>query len=290
MSTFPRTPSAQPGPRGRRLAAIMALATFAVGALAACSSDDDAPIAPPASGTGRMTIGIAIDEPGLGFKNGSTYSGFDVDTATYIAAKLGVPAGNITWKEAKPAQRETFLEDGSVDLVVSTYSITDERKQKVDFAGPYFVAHQDLLVRRNDQTITGPQTLDRKILCSVTGTTSAAYVKKEYAGRITLREEPRYSDCVNALVAGDVDAVTTDDLILAGYASQEQYKGILRLVGKGFTDETYGVGVKKGDSELVSKVNAALKEYVSDGSWKRALDRNVGDSGYKLPGPPAVTG
>jgi glutamate transport system substrate-binding protein len=115
-------------------------------------------------------------------------------------------------------------------------------------------------------------------------------VKKEYAGRITLQEEPRYSDCVNALVAGDVDAVTTDDVILAGYASQEQYKGILRVVGKGFTDETYGVGVKKGDSELVSKVNAALEDYIRDGSWKRALDRNVGDSGYHLPSPPSVGG
>lgn len=276
--------------RTRRFAVAAAVAALGVGGLTACSSDDDTPIVPSVSGTGTITIGISIDEPGLGFKNGSTYSGFDVDTATYIAAKLGVPAANITWKEANPAQRETLLEDGSVDLVVSTYSITDERKQAVDFAGPYFVAHQDLLIRRNDETITGPETLDRKILCSVTGTTSAAYVKKEYAGKITLQEKPRFSDCVNALVAGDVDAVTTDDLILAGYASQEQYKGILRLVGKGFTDETYGVGVKKGDSELMSKVNAALKDYVSDGSWKKSLDRNVGDSGYKIPSPPTVGG
>jgi glutamate transport system substrate-binding protein len=276
--------------RTRRFAVAAAVAALGVSGLTACSSDDDAPIAPSVSGTGTITIGISIDEPGLGFKNGSTYSGFDVDTATYIAAKLGVPAVNITWKEANPAQRETLLEDGTVDLVVSTYSITEERKQTVDFAGPYFVAHQDLLIRRNDETITGPETLDRKILCSVTGTTSAAYVKREYAGKITLQEKPRFSDCVNALVAGDVDAVTTDDLILAGYASQEQYKGILRLVGKGFTDETYGVGVKKGDSELMSKINAALKDYVSDGSWKKSLDRNVGDSGYKIPSPPTVGG
>lgn len=276
--------------RPHRLAAAVMVGLVGVTA-SACSND--APVdsaTPSATGTGTLTIGIAFDEPGVGLKSGNTYTGFDVDVATYVAGKLGVKPENITWKEAKPAERETLLESGDVDMVVATYSITDVRKQQVDFAGPYYTAHQDLLIRRNDDSIEGPETLDKKVLCSVTGTTSAAFVSQKYAGRITLQEKPRFSDCVNALVQGDVDAVTTDDLILAGFAAQEQYKGILRLVGDGFTDEHYGIGLKKGSTDTVTKVNAALTSFIEDGSWERSLDANVGDSGFAIPDPPPVGG
>ncbi len=233
-----------------------------------------------------MTIGISFDEPGIGFKEGTSYSGFDVETAKYVAAQLGIPVANITWKEATPSVRERLLQDGEVDMVVATYSITDERKQKVDFAGPYFVAHQDLLIRRNDEGFTGPENLDGKNLCSVTGTTSAAYVKANYQGRIQLQEYGNYTECVEALAKGQIDAVTTDDVILAGYAAQPQYKGILKVIGKGFTDERYGIGLKKGDSAMVAKVNDALKKYIADGTWKTVLDNTVGASGYAIPSPP----
>jgi glutamate transport system substrate-binding protein len=113
-------------------------------------------------------------------------------------------------------------------------------------------------------------------------------VSTKYAGRITVQEKQRFSDCVNALVKGEVDAVTTDDLILAGFAAQEQYKGLLRLVGDGFTDEHYGIGLKKGSADTKPKVNAALTSFIDDGSWERSLDANVGDSGFAIPGPPAV--
>jgi glutamate transport system substrate-binding protein len=270
--------------RLRRLLPAAAVATLTV-VLAACSSGGTIPT-PQASGTGKMTIGISFDEPGIGFKDGTTYSGFDVETAKYVAAQLGVPVANITWKEATPSVRERLLQDGEVDMVVATYSITDERKQKVDFAGPYFVAHQDLLIRRNDEGFTGPESLDGKNLCSVTGTTSAAYVKANYQGRIQLQEYGNYTECVEALAKGQIDAVTTDDVILAGYAAQPQYKGILKVIGKGFTDERYGIGLKKGDSAMVAKVNDALKKYIADGTWKTVLDNTVGPSGYGIPSPP----
>jgi glutamate transport system substrate-binding protein len=275
----------------RRAVVTAAVAGLTVTILAACSSDDgsgaDPSLVPGASSGGTLKIGISFDEPGLGLKSGDSYKGFDVDTATYVAKALGVPEGGITWVEAQPANREKLLADGSVDLIFSTYSITEERRQQVDFAGPYFVAHQDLLVRRNDEEITGPDTLNGKSLCSVTGTTSAQLVKERYKGSITLQELPQYSDCVVKLAAGDVDAVTTDDLILAGYAAQQQYRGKLRLVGKGFSDEIYGVGVKKGNTEMVTKVNAALRQYIADGSWERSLKAEVGPSGYAIPNPPS---
>ena len=275
----------------RRTVVAAALAGLTVAALAGCSpaegaAADPSPV-PGASSGGTLTIGISFDEPGLGLRTGDGYEGFDVDTATYIAKALGVAEDGITWVEAQPADREELLADGSVDLVVSTYSITEERRQQVDFAGPYFVAHQDLLVRRNDEEITGPDTLDGKNLCSVTGTTSAQLVKERYQGRITLQELPQYSDCVTRLADGEVDAVTTDDLILAGYAAQQQYRGKLRLVGEGFSDEIYGIGVRKGDTALVGQVNAALKQYIADGSWERSLEAEVGPSGYAIPNPPS---
>ncbi len=266
------------------------LLVLALTGLAACGSGSGSIGTPStvsgATPDGKLTIGISFDQPGLGFRDGDSYSGFDVDTATYVAAALGVPKENITWVRADPADREKVLEDGDVDLVFSTYSITDERKKVVDFAGPYFVAHQDLLVRRNETDITGPETLDGRVLCSVTGTTSSQYIKDNYLGRITLTEYPRYSDCVAALDNSEVDAVTTDDVILAGFAAQDQYKGKLKVVGKGFTDELYGVGIPKGDGDRVAQVNEALRQYVADGSWKASLDATVGPSGYAIPGPP----
>lgn len=271
-------------PHAYRLTALAAVAVL----LAACSSGGAIPSPQVASGGGgSLTIGIPFDEPGIGLRDGTSYSGFDVETAKYVAAARGVSAQNITWKEANPSQRESLLTDGTVDLVVATYSITDQRKQKVDFAGPYFVAHQDLLVRRNDEALTGPESLDGKNLCSVTGTTSAAYVKEHFAGKIQLQEYGKYSECVDALVKGQIDAVTTDDVILAGYATQPQYKGILKVVGKGFTDERYGIGLKKGDSAKLAKVTEALKKYISDGTWKTVLDNTVGPSGYAIPSPPS---
>jgi glutamate transport system substrate-binding protein len=280
---------------GRRLGIAVALAGVAVGVLAGCGSGNERPNpnptpVPGATPGGKLTIGISFDQPGIGLKNGDSISGFDADTATYIAKALGVPPENITWKEAKGDERQRLLATGEADMIVSTFTITEERKQQVDFAGPYFVAHQDLLVRRNEEDITGPESLTGKTLCSVPGTTSTDTIRTRYGNTVTLKELPRYSDCVTALAAGDVDAVTTDDVILAGYAAEPQYQGKLKVIGKGFSDERYGIGIKKGDTAMVQKVDAALQQYIADGSWKRSLDSTVRPSGYSIPSPPTVGG
>lgn len=279
----------------RRLVVVVAMVGLAAGVLAGCGSGGQGPNPDPtpvpgATPGGKLTIGIAFDQPGIGLKDGDTYSGFDVDTATYVAKALGVPPENITWKEAKGDQRQELLGSGQADLIVSTFTITEERKQAVDFAGPYFVAHQDLLVRRNEEDITGPETLTGKTLCTTAGTTSADTITTRYGDSVKLTELPRYSDCVTALDEGQVDAVTTDDVILAGYAAEDRYKGKLKVLGKGFSDERYGIGVKKGDTAMVQKVTAALQQYVSDGSWQRSLDSTVRPSGYSIPDPPTVGG
>ena len=229
-----------------------------------------------------ITIGIKYDQPGLGQKEGDTFKGLDVDVAKYVAKELGFEGDKVVFKETPSAQRETAIQGGQVALIFATYSITDERKQKVSFAGPYFIAGQDLLVRADNTDITGPDTMNGKTLCSVTGSTPAENIKKNYAASVKLFEQDTYSKCVEALNGGSVDAVTTDNVILAGFAAQPQYKGKLKVVGKPFSTEKYGVGLKKGDTAMCDKVNAALEKMVSDGSWQKAVDDNVGQSGFKV--------
>lgn len=240
--------------------------------LGACGSSGD-----------KINIGIKYDQPGLGLKDGSKYSGFDVRVATYVAKELGYKESNINFIETPSSQRETMIQGGQVKLIFATYSITDSRKQTVSFAGPYLQAGQSLLVRADNTDITGPESLKGgKKLCSVTGSTPAQNIKDKYANDVQLSQQDTYSKCVSALASGSVDAVTTDDVILAGYAAQAQYKGKLKVVGKPFTTEKYGVGLKKGDTETCTKVNAALKKMVDSGEWKKALDATIGESGYQV--------
>ena len=278
----------------RRHIRLLAVAASAALVLSACGSgDDDGDTTDPGTGgTGDSTgdgagmdelrIGIKFDQPGLGLREGSEYTGFDVEIAKAVAAQLGVDEGNITWVEAPSAQRETLLETDQVDLIFATYSITDARKERVSFAGPYFIAGQGLLVRADETEITGKDTLDGKRLCSVTGSTPAQKIKDEYPG-VQLQEFGTYSECLPALLSGGIDAITTDDTILAGFASQEQYAGQLKLAGEPFTEERYGVGVQKG-SELCEEVNAAIETLIEDGTWEQAVQDTLGAADF-TPGP-----
>ncbi len=245
--------------------------------LAACGGDSDTG-GDPGSG-GKVVIGVKFDQPGLGLKEGDAYTGFDVEVAKYVAKELGYT--DVEFKESPSAQRETLIQSDQVKMIFATYSITDDRKQKISFAGPYFIAGQDLLVKADNTDITGPDSLNGKKLCSVTGSTSAKKIKDNYASGVQLQEFDTYSKCVEALSAGSIDAVTTDNVILAGFAAQPQYQGKLKVVGKPFSEEKYGVGIKKGDTELCGKINAALEKMVSDGAWEKALNDTVGASGFK---------
>ncbi|SEK35957.1 glutamate ABC transporter substrate-binding protein [Rhodococcus maanshanensis] len=260
----------------------------AIAVVATACGGDEQKSASESAESGKLTVGIKYDQPGLGLRNpDGTFSGFDVDVATYVADKLGVPASGITFKESPSAQRETLIQNGEVDYIVATYSITDARKEKVDFAGPYLTTGQSLLVRSDNTDITGPESLNGgKKLCSVTGSTPAQKVKDTYAKEVQLQEFDTYSACVEALRNGAVDAVTTDAVILAGYAAQ--YPGQLKVVGQPFTTENYGIGLAKGDTETRNKINDAIEEMIADGSWKASLEKNVGPSGYPIPAPPTV--
>ncbi|MER6063626.1 glutamate ABC transporter substrate-binding protein [Streptomyces sp. NPDC001792] len=263
-------------------AAVLALAVGAT-ACGGGKKDDNG-----SSGGGhKITIGIKFDQPGLGQKTPQGYAGFDVDVATYVAKKLGYSADQIEWKESKSADRETMLQRGDVDFIAATYSITPERQQKVDFAGPYLLAHQDVLIRADDNSIKSPSDLNKKKLCSVTGSTSAQNVHDKLAPKAQLQQYPTYSACLTGLQSKAIDALTTDDSILAGYAAQSQFKGKFKLGGFKMTNENYGIGVKKG-SALKDKINKALEEMVSDGSWEAAVKKNFGPADYKNEPAPKI--
>ncbi|MBB6420189.1 glutamate ABC transporter substrate-binding protein [Streptomyces sp. AK010] len=273
----------------RKVSAAAATALVLALTATACGGDGDGDSNGSGSGGGKtIKIGIKYDQPGLGLKEpDGSFSGFDVDVATYVAKELGYKPDQIEWVETKSADRENALSRGDVKLIAATYSITDERKQKVDFAGPYLLAHQDLLVKK-DSDITKATDLNDKKLCSVAGSTSAQNVKKDFAPKAQLRELGGYSECLSALQSGGVDALTTDDSILAGYAAQEQYKGQFKLAGLKLSNENYGVGVKKGDTATVDKVNAALEKMVKDGAWQKAVEENFGPANYKNEQAPKI--
>ncbi|MEO3783108.1 glutamate ABC transporter substrate-binding protein [Actinocorallia sp. B10E7] len=271
----------------RRIA--LTLAAFALGAtaLSACGGGDSSTgLVDKAKNDKKLTIGVKIDQPALGVKKpDGSMEGFDVDVARYIAEKLGVPESGITWKETISANREPFLQQGQVDLVVATYSILDERKEKVTFGGPYIVAHQDIMVRGDDTSITKVEDLKGKRICQASGSNSYKRITDPAPnGRgISAKLVPAgaYSECITKLKGGTLDAVTTDDLILAGFASQG---GDFKILGTPFTDEKYGVGMKKGDTKGCEAVNDAITEMYKDGTAAQLLSKWFGNAkGLQLP-------
>jgi glutamate transport system substrate-binding protein len=271
-----------------RLAATLGALTMALSGAAACgggdsgsSSSTEKGVIGKASSQKKLVIGVKADQPGLGLQTGSTYTGFDVEIAKIVAKGLGVEPSGIQWKTTVSSNREPFIQQGQVDLVVATYTINDNRKKVVGFAGPYYVAGQDLLVPANS-TITGPESLAGKKVCSVTGSTPAKRIQTDYK-QAKLQQFDSYSKCVTALAGKKVDAVTTDDIILAGYAAQDQYAGKFKVVGKKFSVEPYGIGLKKDDTASCNKINDILKTAATDGSYKAAWESTLGKSGRPAP-------
>ncbi|MGV9211916.1 glutamate ABC transporter substrate-binding protein [Micromonospora sp. RB23] len=274
--------------RMTRVAAVAAVAALAV-TMTACGGDEGGStgssgakgIVGKAQNQKKLVIGVKADQPGLGLQTGSQYEGFDIEIGKIVAKGLGVDANNIEWKTTVSSNREPFIQQGTVDLVVATYTINDERKQKVNFAGPYFIAGQDLLVKA-DSTIAGPEGLEGKKVCSVSASTPAKRIQSDYP-KAKLQLFDSYSKCLPLLENGQVDAITTDDIILAGYAAQSQYAGKFKVVGKTFSSEPYGIGLKKDDKDGCEKVNEILKTAASDGTYKAAWDATLGKSGKAAP-------
>ncbi|MEN8652291.1 glutamate ABC transporter substrate-binding protein [Streptomyces sp. 21So2-11] len=246
----------------------------------------DSSVLKKAQSAGKITIGAKNDQPFLGFEDtDGKRSGFDVEIAKMVAADLGFSPQQITFKTVDSGVRETTISKGDVDLYVGTYTINDERKKQVGFAGPYFLAGADLLVRKDETSINSSEDLKGKKVCSIVGSTPLQEIKKPKYGAKTV-ELSKYSECVQQLINNEVDAVTTDDAILKGYAAQRPTK--LKVVGKPFTEEPYGIGMSKDDKALRDAVNDSLESHLKNGDYKKAYDATLGLSGSPFSEPPAL--
>jgi glutamate transport system substrate-binding protein len=266
----------------RRGVAIAGAMLVAFSMAAACGKKDDGSLADK----DKLKIGVKEDQPGIGFKGpDGKYAGFDIEIAKAVAKELGVEESNIEFVTTVSANREPFIQQGKVDFVVASYTINDDRKKKVSFAGPYYVAGQDLLVRSDETGITGPDSIDGKKVCSVTGSTPAKRIKTEHP-KAQLQEFDTYSKCVAALIGKTVDAVTTDDIILAGYAAQNV--GKLKVIGQPFSKEPYGIGLSLDDKKGRDAINNALEKIYSDGRYKSIWDKTLGVGGTPAPAAPSL--
>jgi glutamate transport system substrate-binding protein len=233
---------------------------------------------------GSIVIGTKYDQPGLGFKGAADDApvGFDPEIGKILAADLGIAPEDIEWKETISDNREPFIQEGEVDLVLATYSITDERRQVVGQAGPYYVTGQQLLVR-SDSDIDSIDDVAGTEVCSVTGSTSLENIKAEGA-------KPRgfdtYSECVDQVLDGTVDAMTTDGAILLGYAAESPEE--LKVVVEPFSEERYGVGYSLDYPEMCQWINDTIAAAQEDGSWAEAFEITLGQAGVETPEPPEM--
>jgi glutamate transport system substrate-binding protein len=281
-------------------AATTAAATATTAAPAATTAAGAATTAAPAmsgestvakiKAKGKIVIGTKFDQPLFGLKNPTTneVDGFDAEIGRLLAKKIFGDdiKGKVEFVETTSKVREEAIEQGKVDLVIATYTINAARKERVGFAGPYYTAGQDLLVKKGDTTITGVESLDGKKVCSVQGSTSLKNLAEKAPKADASITFDKYSLCVEALLDGRVNAVTTDNIILLGFVADSPDK--VQLVGKPFTTEPYGIGVKKDDKDFRGWVNDQLEAIAKDGSYAKAWDATAGKTGEKAPTPPAV--
>lgn len=235
---------------------------------------------------GEITIGVKYDQPGLGFKDASADvpSGFDVEIAKLLVADLGIDPNSdaVTWEETISDNREPYLEAGRVDLVLASYSITEERRQIVGQTGPYLVTGQQVLVAA-DSDITGIEDLKGEEVCSATGSTSLENV--EAAGAIGAPADT-YSQCAEDVLNGSVEAMSTDGSILLGLAAQNE--GELKVVGEEFSEENIGVGYSLESPEMCEWINGVLEESFENGDWAAAFEATLGGEDVETPEPPTL--
>jgi glutamate transport system substrate-binding protein len=250
----------------------------------AASSFDEGTKMKELADAGKITIGVKFDQPGIGFKGATDDApvGFDPEMGKILAASLGIPADKITWKETISDNREPFLQKGEVDLVIASYSITDDRRKVVGQAGPYYVTGQQLLVKKGSD-IKSVDDIKGKEVCSVTGSTSLDNVEAKGA-------KPRgfdtYSECRDQVADGSVDSMTTDGAILLGYAALDPDN--LEVVGEPFSEERYGIGYSKDSPEMCQWITDTIKKAEDDGTYDKAFKATLGKSGVDTPEAPKM--
>jgi glutamate transport system substrate-binding protein len=276
------------------LALLGAVALFA----AACGGDDDAtgktpattaPASPtkpaatpfPADSTmaaivkrGKLIVGTKYDQPGFGLKDpvSGKVDGFDVAIGKEIAKSLGLKEDQVEFVEAVSKNRIPYLQEDKVDIVIATFTINAERKTQIEFSRPYYVAGQSILVKKDNTSIKAAADLPGKKVCTAQGSTPEQTLKAKYPTAELLLLDA-YAGCVEAMKAGRVDAVSTDNVILLGFASTD---ATVKLVGGLFTSEPYGIGMKQGKKDMQAFVDSVLARMFADGTYDKIYDQYLG--------------
>lgn len=293
----------------RRLAFLLAVAALA---LTACGSDDgnnaiggggttptptyavsqannlpSSPTLEKIRAQGKIVIGTKFDQPLFGLKNPANgrIEGFDAEIGRALATYLLGDPTKVEFVETVSKNREVFIQEGKVDAVIATYTINDARKQKVGFAGPYYVAGQDIMVAANNTSIKSVADLNGKRVSTVSGSTSEKNVR-EKAPQAQVMLFDTYSEAAEALADGRVDAESTDNVILLGLISKRP--GEFKLVGATFTEEPYGIGVSKSDVVFRNTVNDFLQAISANGDWRKAYEATAGTVSENTPEPPQI--
>jgi ABC-type amino acid transport substrate-binding protein len=232
---------------------------------------------------GELTIGVKYDVPPFGFENPQSgeIEGFDVDIGRYIAEELGVEPKFV---EAISDNRIPFLERGTVDLILSTMTINQERDTEIDFSEPYYIAEGRILVPKGSD-IKGVDDLAGKRVCTALGSTYEETIREE-APDADLKLVDTYSECLELLQNKAIDAISTDDVILTGMIIQDD---TLEMVGPKLTTEPYGVGIKDGDKQMKTFVDGVLANVEEDGRWEDTYQEWVGQYLNKQQAPPEMT-
>lgn len=241
------------------------------------SAEQDATSGQPEGPT--IAIGVAADQPGFGVWRNGGYSGFDVDVARYVANALGYADKQIVFKQVTPSTRVDMLNNATVQMVVSSFNVTDVHRNEVAMTGPYLVVHQDLLIRADEVgAITGLDDMSGRTACVVSGSDVADSIRSQ-ASDVTIELRDNYDQCVTSLMVGSSDAIAAGDAILTGLASAKG-NGYLHVVGNPFGREHYGIAVKKGSTKLAENIAGILDTMIRDGSWDDARTRLYDSIGY----------
>ncbi|MDW5323685.1 Hsp70 family protein [Plantactinospora sp. KLBMP9567] len=237
---------------------------------------------------GQITIGSRFDLPGTGYREpDGTMTGFDVEIGRLIAGELGLDPADVQWTEAPSAAREQLVEQGRVDLVIATYTITETRAQRVAFAGPYHLPGQRLLVRADETAITGPESIPAgRQICTVTGTPHGSRLAEQLGRSLAMTSLGSYQECAEALLSGRVDAITGDGPALVGLVAGSDTG--FRLAGRAFAPQPYGIGLRRDDEPFRAWLAETLRRIIADGRWQTAWQRTLGRYDAQEPTVPEV--
>jgi len=229
---------------------------------------------------GRLKAGVDQNSYLFGYRDPITgeLSGFDVDIAREIARAIFGDPSKIEFRPMSSAQRVDALKNKDVDVVVRTFTINCERRKDIEFSSVYYRSAQRVLVGR-DSKANGLADLGGKGVCAAKGSTSISRIANAVPKPVPIQVE-YWSDCLVLLQLGQVEAISTDDTILAGMAAQDPGT---KVVGPSLGAEPYGIGVPKSNADMVKFVNGVLERLRSDGTWTSIYQKNL-----SILGPPPV--